>query len=333
MSVVLGPVCALAQVAYVLPELLPPPELKASAKKPATDEPLMIPVPTVRLTLGLTDMPVIQGVPLERPQALTVLRNRLAGEVPPVQPALPVEKTAQPDTMPATSTTSATSATAPVTPSPTAPAEIQQPAPENIPAPNTILPQRTEHLSALEESTTFGAPSWITEVSMPHAGVHHFIMETKPTWTPALNRFVQHVAKTLQPSQDNLELWDKSSGLDFDILPLTRPFSLCAGMSFSGQIVHEGRPVPHAVVEAVWLPDVAVGRRKTPKPLQSTEQVLKADAEGIFTITCPWAGWWGFSAVTSGGDPLKDPDGNLKPVDLKTTLWVPMSTCTPGAAS
>lgn len=365
MSMAFGSVSALAQVAYVLPELLPPPEQKNTAKQPTADEPLMIPVPAVRLTLGLVDVPTLRGAPLERPQALTVLRNRLGDEVaPPATPVAPVEPAAN-------ATASANTGAAAGTPVPEAadgakeapkdavkdapkdavngaPAETpKEPAKEPVKEPAkdapgavqpgleapTVSPQRSEHLSALEESTSFGAPAWITEVAMPHPGVHHFIMETKPTWTPSANRFVQHVAKALQPSQDNMELWDKSSGLDFEILPLSRPFNLCAGMSFSGQVVRNGQPVPHATIETVWLPDVAVGRKKNTKPLQTVEQIIRTDAEGIFTVTCPWAGWWGFSAVTSGGDPLKDPDGNLKPVDLKTTLWVPMGSCTPGGAS
>lgn len=312
-----------AQVAYVLPELLPPPVQKAPSQKPAADEPLMIPVPTVRLTLGLVNTPIVEGVALERPQALTVLRNRLVDEVPPA----PDGAASNDQPVPESSADGA--------PSPAVNENTSKPATASVPegpaTASVVLPQRSEHLSALEESTSFGAPAWITEVAMPHAGVHHFIMETKPTWTPAQNRFVQHVARTLQPSQDNTELWDKSSGLDFEILPLTRPFALCTGMSFSGQVVLRGQPVAHATIEAVWLPEAAISRKKVAKPMQSTEQLVKTDAEGNFTIACPWAGWWGFSAVTGGGDPLRDPEGSLRPVDQKTTLWVPINVCNPGA--
>jgi len=50
-------------------------------------------------------------------------------------------------------------------------------------------------------------------------------------------------------------------------------------------------------------------------------QVVKADDAGIFTMSCPRAGWWGFAALTEGDFTVKDPDGKDKPVEMGAVLW------------
>lgn len=314
-AVVLSVFPAFAQTMFVLPEEVPPPKAtqeRANATKDAaaggsgevsadgsTDGPVtqdMIPMPTVRLRTGLVDMPDVRGVPLELPQSFSVLRHRKADELP---PASPTENDAAQKT------------------------ETAQAAP-------TLSHERSEHLSTLEETTAYDAPAWTTEVALPHAGVYQFIVETKPAWTPVDNRFVQHTAKALHSGQGSTIYWDQSAGLDFEIIPLSRPFELCVGMSFSGQVLRAGKPLAGAFVEAAWLPpDNAAQRKRAGKPPYTPMQEIRTTDNGVFTLTLPWAGWWGFSAVVQGGDPLRDPSGQMKPVDRKTTLWVKAETCSP----
>ena len=44
-------------------------------------------------------------------------------------------------------------------------------------------------------------------------------------------------------------------------------------------------------------------------------QVVKADANGVFTYAVPFAGWWGFAALNTADEKL-DHDGTPKNVEL-----------------
>ena len=57
-----------------------------------------------------------------------------------------------------------------------------------------------------------------------------------------------------------------------------------------------------------------------PRNSYYTTQVMKTDANGIFTFAAPWAGWWGFAAVRDAGYTLKV-DGVDKPVEMGAVLW------------
>ena len=51
-------------------------------------------------------------------------------------------------------------------------------------------------------------------------------------------------------------------------------------------------------------------------------QVIKADAHGVFAYAMPRAGWWGFAALITGEQKLKNPSGALKPVEQGGLIWV-----------
>ena len=55
-------------------------------------------------------------------------------------------------------------------------------------------------------------------------------------------------------------------------------------------------------------------------------QQVKTDAQGVFTFVCPYPGWWAFSTSTTG-DPLQDPEGKQKPLEIKATFLVYISDC------
>ncbi len=233
---------------------------------------------TLRLVLGAVDPFFGRGIPLERPQAFTALRQH-DGTV-----------------------------------------------------------DRSEHLSVLEETTAYGAKAWTTEVTLPAAGVYHFIMQSKAIWQPEEDRFMQYTVKVQVPAFGSSEGWDMISNTGLEILPLSRPFGMCAGMSFTGQVLRDGKPVPGALLEIARLDPAArldmppaspndgknakSKKVKPPVPLSSFQPVqeLKADAQGVFTFACPVPGWW-VLASDMENDPLKDPEGNLKPLRCKTEFW------------
>ena len=212
---------------------------------------------------------------------------------------------------------------------------------------------RSEHLSVLNEAVAFGARAWTTDIALPHPGVYQLIMQTKVCWVPNQDKFVQYITKVQIPAYGSSEGWDRPDNVSFEIAPLSRPFGLCSGMSFTGQALFDGKPVPGALIDVARLDpsikpnvtepvdpnalpqedDKAQKPKKqdkpiTPQPISafgSTQQV-KADAQGVFSFTCPLPGWWAFSS-SNAGDPLQDPDGRQKPLEIKTLFWVYISDC------
>ena len=203
---------------------------------------------------------------------------------------------------------------------------------------------RSEHLSVLEETTAYGTKAWTTEVALPTPGAYHFIMQSKAIWQPEENRFTQYTVKVQVPAHGSSTGWDMASGTGLEITPLSRPFGMCAGMSFTGQVMRDGKPVAGALLEAARLdPSAKIdapplpedgkdargkNRSKPPVPLSSFQPVqeLKADSQGIFTFACPTPGWWVFASDVES-DPLKDPEGNLKPLRCKAEFWLYLDDC------
>ncbi len=229
---------------------------------------------TLKLTLGAVDPFWGRGIPIERPQAFSVLRRQ--GDVI----------------------------------------------------------DRSEHLSVLEEITAYGAKAWSTRINLPMPGVYHFIMQSKAIWQPEENRFTQYSVKVQVPVHGSSEGWDMPLNTGFEILPLSRPFGMYTGMSFTGQILHDGKPVSGALVAAARLDPAAkinahppVSNRPKGKNTPNTlapfyaVQEVKADQQGIFTFTCPLSGWWGF-ATDIESDPLKDPSGNVRQQLCRAEFWV-----------
>jgi cobalt/nickel transport protein len=51
-------------------------------------------------------------------------------------------------------------------------------------------------------------------------------------------------------------------------------------------------------------------------------QVIKADAQGVFSYSMPKAGWWGFAALVPGPEKMKSPTGKMVDVELGGVMWV-----------
>lgn len=129
---------------------------------------------------------------------------------------------------------------------------------------------------------------------------------------------IVHYTKVVVDAYDAGEGWDAELGLPVEITPLTRPYALWTGNLFRGVVKKDGHPVPYAEVEVEWINDGSV----TPPADAYITQVVKADAGGVFAYTMPRAGWWGFAALTEGDEPMKNPRGELVPVEAGGLIWV-----------
>ncbi len=179
--------------------------------------------------------------------------------------------------------------------------------------------EKTDLLPELKPSKVMRHMGWKTKVSIKRPGVYSFVMEPTPYWEPAENVSIIHYTKTMVAAFGEDQGWDEPLGIATEIVPMTRPFGNYAGNSFTGKVLLNGNPVPGAEVEVELYNKNQ--KLKAPSDYHVT-QVVKADENGVFSFTCPKAGWWGFAALNEANYMLRDPDGNEKGVELGAVLWV-----------
>jgi cobalt/nickel transport protein len=159
--------------------------------------------------------------------------------------------------------------------------------------------------------------AWSHAYTVKRPGVYQFVMEPKPYWEPAEDCFIVHYTKTYVAAFGEEEGWSEPAGLKTEIVPLTRPFGNYAGNVFQGLVLLDGKPVPGAEVEVEFFN--REGKYAAPNAFMVT-QVVKADANGIFTYGVPFAGWWGFAALNTSDEKM-DHEGAPKDVELGAVLW------------
>jgi cobalt/nickel transport protein len=104
-------------------------------------------------------------------------------------------------------------------------------------------------------------------------------------------------------------------------VPLSRPFGNYAGNVFQGQVLLDGKPAPGTEVEIEYYNKD--GKYEAPNNALVT-QVVKADANGVFTYGVPFAGWWGFAALNTAEEKIAH-EGTPKDVEIGAVLWVEFS--------
>ncbi len=172
--------------------------------------------------------------------------------------------------------------------------------------------------SSLQAAKLMGHEAWKLPYTVKKPGVYQFVMEPQPYWEPAEDCFIIHYTKTYVAAFGEAEGWDEPAGLKTEIVPLTRPFGNYAGNVFQGQVLLDGKPVAHAVVEVEYYNKD--GRYAAPNEYLVT-QTVKADAEGVFTYGVPFAGWWGFAALNTADEKMEH-EGSPKEVELGAVVWM-----------
>lgn len=178
--------------------------------------------------------------------------------------------------------------------------------------------KKTSLLNQLKETKIMGQKSWNLNFHIKRPGVYQFFMEPQPYWEPAEDCFIIHYTKTLVAAFGDEEGWDREIGLRTEIVPLTRPIGLYAGNTFQGIVKLDGKVVPYAKVEVEFYN--RDGSAVAPSDYLIT-QVVKTDANGVFTYTPPRAGWWGFAALNTAPEKMTY-QGAEKNVELGAVLWL-----------
>lgn len=173
----------------------------------------------------------------------------------------------------------------------------------------------------LSPSTYMGEKAFKSSLVIDRPGVYQIGVAPEPYFEETEDCYIIHYAKTVIGAYGSEEGWDEPLGLPIEIVPLTRPFGNYSGNSFSGIALRHGKPMPDAVIEVEYLNNPAT--YKSPNAYFET-QVVKTDQNGVFNFGIPWAGWWGFAALTEADYKLEQ-SGKPKNVELGGIIWVNFS--------
>ncbi|MBR4741666.1 MAG: DUF4198 domain-containing protein [Desulfovibrio sp.] len=178
--------------------------------------------------------------------------------------------------------------------------------------------QTVDLSKSLKSAKFLGKKAWEADYTITKPGVYQFFVEPVAYFEPAEDSFIKHYTKVVLPAFGEEEGWDTPIGLPIEIVPITRPFGNYAGNVFQGLVIMDGKPQPNCVVEVEFYNQGSV--RKAPNEYYVT-QVVKTDANGVFTYAVPWKGWWGFAALHDAAQKMER-DGTPKDVELGGVLWM-----------
>ncbi|MGE4504111.1 MAG: DUF4198 domain-containing protein [Desulfovibrionaceae bacterium] len=174
----------------------------------------------------------------------------------------------------------------------------------------------TDLLPTLAAAKVMDHQAWTSEYKIARPGMYIFMMEPQAYPEPAEDNYIIHYTKTVVDAFGAGEEWNQPVGVKTEIVPLTRPFGNYAGNVFQGVVLLDGKPAPYVRVEVEFYNEK--GERQAPNDRMVTQEVL-ADGNGVFTFACPWAGWWGFAALSDADYQIEGKD-----VELGAVLWIKM---------
>ncbi len=184
-----------------------------------------------------------------------------------------------------------------------------------------VMGKNVNLTSSLQPNDMNGHKAWKAVVKLKRPGDHTFYFIPQPYWEPAEDCYIQHFTKVIVNAFGMEEGWQEPVGLEAEIVPLTRPYGLWTNNVFQGKVLFRGKPVPGAEVEYEYYNAPVDGKSvKAPADAYIT-QVVVADEQGVFTVSLPMEGWWGFAALMTDPGALKH-DGKKVDVEKGAVLWV-----------
>lgn len=163
-----------------------------------------------------------------------------------------------------------------------------------------------------------GKSSYSAAHTVEEPASYVYYLEPAPYWEPAEGVMIVHYTKVVVDAFGAGDGWDALVGFPVEIEPLVPSYALWTGNVFRGIVRKHGDPVPFAEVEVEWRNDGSV----TAPADAFVTQVVKADGNGVFGYAVPRAGWWGFAALLTGDQTMKNPDGDDVPVEAGALIWV-----------
>lgn len=157
-------------------------------------------------------------------------------------------------------------------------------------------------------------------------GDYVFIYEMAPYFEASEELYIQQIAKTVVNVASLPTDWHQELGLKAEIVPLTKPYAIYEGGTFTGVVKSEGKPVPFAEIEVEYVnyvPDMTANAFAKQGHIEHSSDAfitmtMFADANGTFTFGIPKAGQWGFAALGVG----PDKEFNGKELSQDAVIWV-----------
>ncbi len=156
-------------------------------------------------------------------------------------------------------------------------------------------------------------------------GDHVFVLKPAPYYEAGEDIYIQQITKSIINVAGTPTNWDADLGLKAEIVPLTKPYAIWEGGSFTGIVKSNGKVVPYAEIEVEYINrDVnldtnSMGKARIEAPQDSFITMgIKANKDGEFTFAIPKAGFWGFCALGAGSD--KEYKG--KELSQDAVIWI-----------
>jgi cobalt/nickel transport protein len=182
-----------------------------------------------------------------------------------------------------------------------------------------VMGEKHDLKDTLEKKEVDGQTAYTASYKCKAPGDHIFYIEPAPYWEPAEEVMIIHYTKVVVNAMGAEEGWDSPVGFPVEIEPLVRPYGLWTGNVFRGIVKKNGEPVPFAEIEVEYYNEGSAV--EIPADAFIT-QVIKADANGVFSYVMPKTGWWGFAALLEGDEKMKNPEGNEVGVELGALIWI-----------
>ncbi len=168
--------------------------------------------------------------------------------------------------------------------------------------------------------------SYEADVKLRGLGDYVFIYQMAPYFEKSEDIYIQQITKTIVNVGSLPSDWNEDFGLKAEIVPLTKPYAIYEGGSFTGVVKSEGKPVPFAEIEVEYVnyePDMQANAFAKESNIEVPADAfitmtIFADANGTFTFSIPKAGQWGFAALGVGTD--KEFKG--KELSQDAVIWV-----------
>lgn len=157
-------------------------------------------------------------------------------------------------------------------------------------------------------------------------GDYSFVLTPEPYYEKEEDKYIQQITKTVINVGGVPGAWDAPMGLDYEIVPLDKPYANWVGGVFRAVVLANGEPVPHAEIEIEYINHDPIIDKAMFNPVAKIDppqssfatMSIRANAQGEVMIGLPKAGWWGICAL----DLDDDLTHNDKDLSVDAVLWV-----------